>query len=786
MISMRRTFAVGILGCAIISAVPSLLANEQAAPDKSSTARQQAQCSAAVDPFFNEELWPKVVQRSCLTCHKAGGDAEDSEFVLQDPTRSAGAAQAAAVRQNHALLIRLAKLKDGDKSVLLEKVTGGLDHGGREVLPRESIGYRTLAEFVRRTVTPEKPAPASALPLDTKPQPPLFAGVTMLDDRRLWRRVTLSLAGRLPTDEELAAVKQNSLAAMPKLLDALMTEDAFYTRLREGFNDIFLTTGYGDGAESALAYDHFSKSRLWYQKHDLSAAGDEKAQQQARYKLADNYRAALLGEPMKLVEHIVRNDRPFTEIVTADYIMVSPYTARGYGIYDELKDKFQDPDDPFEYIPVKLKALVGRDKRQNQESATGFYPHAGMLGMFQYLRRYPTTETNRNRLRARMYFQHFLGIDALELAARVSDAAAVQAKFDVPTMQAAECVVCHKTLDPIASCFQDYYHFEGVYGRRKEGWYKDMFQAGFEGEDLPPEERWRALQWLGERTAKDPRFAVAMVEHVYYILTGRKVLLPPKDLDDPHYAAKHRAYREQRCLIQSAAEHFAANNFNLKGVFKELILSDFYRADSLAPQAQLTDAQRAALDDIGIVRMLAPEQLERKIKAVFGSRWGKLEGQTAMLYGGIDANEVTERATDPSGAMGALQRIMANDVAAKHVLRDFALPAKERVLFTAIEPDILPGASVEADKQIRRQAIALHEQILGIYDDETSPDIERTVQLFNSIVQAAKAKPQGFEKQEIYHARSKVENAPQDPHYTIRAWRGVVTYLLRRHEFLYE
>ena len=25
-----------------------------------------------------------------------------------------------------------------------------------------------------------------------------------------------------------------------------------------------------------------------------------------------------------------------------------------------------------------------------------------------------------------------------------------------------------------------------------------------------------------------------------------------------------------------------------------------------------------------------------------------------------------------------------------------------------------------------------------------------------------------------------------DPNYTIRAWRGVVTYLLRRYEFLYE
>ena len=147
-----------------------------------------------------------------------------------------------------------------------------------------------------------------------------------------------------------------------------------------------------------------------------------------------------------------------------------------------------------------------------------------------------------------MYYQHFLGVDVLELAARVSDAAAVTAKYEIPTMQASECVVCHKTLDPVAGLFQDYWRFaeQGVYGQRKDGWFTDMFGAGFEGEDLPPAERWRALQWLGERTAKDPRFAVAMVEHVYYILTGRKVLLPPKDLDDPLYPAKRRAYQEQR------------------------------------------------------------------------------------------------------------------------------------------------------------------------------------------------------------------------------------------------
>lgn len=737
--------------------------------------------AAAADDFFLQEVWTKVGAQSCLNCHKLGGDAEDSRFVLRDPQKSQGAAREETMRHNRDAFTRMARFNKGDHdNRMLTKVTGGLDHGGKDVLKRDSTGYRILAEFVRR-VNETKPAPTTEA---DKNAPPYFDGIVMLDDRRLLRRVLLSLAGRLPTEAELTAVAKDGLKALPAILDEAMKEDAFHDRLREAFNDIFLTVGYGEGAESALAYDHFSKTRIWYQKFDLSHIADEKERRQAGYKLANDYRAALLGEPMKLIEHIVRNDRPFTEIVTADYIMVTPYSARGYGIYDDLKPQFKNPDDPFEYIPVKLKALVGRNRNQDQESATGFYPHAGLLGMFQYLRRYPTTETNRNRLRARMYYLHFLGVDALELAARVSDAAAVTAKYDVPTMQASECVVCHKTIDPVAGLFQDYYSFEGVYGRRKEGWYKDMFGAGFEGEELPAEERWRALQWLGERTAKDPRFAVAMVEHVWYILTGRRVLLPPKEIDDPLYAAKRRAYAEQRRQIESIAAHFASENFNLKVAFKDWAVSDFYRADGLAAATE-NPARRAELDDLGLVRLLAPEQVERKVKAVFGERWGRLNDQLEVLYGGIDSKEVTERAADPSGAMGAIQRTLSNDVACRQTLRDFARPPAERRLFPGIEPDVLPGSSPESDAAIRRAIVHLHERVLGRYDAVDSPEVTRTFDLFAGIVADAHAGPR-FEKVETYHCRSNVPDAPADPHYTIRAWRGVVTYLLRRQEFLYE
>jgi uncharacterized protein DUF1592 len=740
-------------------------------------------CAAMVDNFFENEVWAKVGVQKCLTCHRKGGDAEESKFLLQDPRKISGRARDEVMQLNRAAFARTASMKEKDQYRILLKVVGELKHGGADVLEPDSPGYRILAEFVRRVNGIKTGTGGVAADLKA---PPFFDGVAMVDDRRLLRRVTLSLAGRLPTESELAAVARDGLKAMPALLDAIMKEDAFYDRLREGFNDIFLTLGVdGNADQTCLSYEHFEKTRHWYQKYDLSHINDEAERRRAGYKLADDYRKALLAEPMRLIEHIVRNDRPFTEIVTADYIMVSPYTARGYGIFDEVKARFKNADDPFEFIPVKLKALTGRSKAENQDSATGFYPHAGLLSTFQYLTRYPTTETNRNRLRARMYYQHFLGVDVLELAARVSDAAAVTAKYKNPTMQAAECVVCHKTLDPVAGLFQDYWRFaeKGVYGKRKGGWFQDMFAAGFEGEDLPAPERWRSLQWLGERTAKDPRFAVAMTEHIYYILTGRKVLLPPKDFDDPLYAAKVRAYREQHRQIEAIAARFAGSGFNLKDVFKDWIASDFYRADGLATAVK-DPCRRAELDDVGLMRMLSPEQVERKVAAVFGERWGKLTDQLAMLYGGIDSKEVTERATDPSGAMGAIQRILSNDVACKNVARDFARPASERRLFPGIEPDVIPGASPEADKAVRKAIAHLHERILGRSDAPDSAEVERTYKLFAGIIADAKSQ-KGFDKRENYSCRQGGA-VTDDPHYTIRAWRGVVTYLLRRPEFLYE
>lgn len=789
----------------LVLSLPATLVAQQTDPGSEvstkqvSTERAQGQLTGrvclAVDRFFKDEVWVKVGNRVCLNCHQAGGDAAESGFVLRDPSED-WRSRDESHRHNRAQFARVALKENDGASLLLQKVLGDVDHGGGQVLEPQSTGWKVLKRF-RSRLDQRTQIDQRNDPIDKSN---FFDGVEMSPPKRLLRRLTLSLAGRLPTPEEQDAVTQGGLDAVREVLRGVMDEDAFYERLSESFNDILLTRGYDGVAEGALSYEHF-KSRLWYQELDPNKGrkGDERLKyshplMKEHYKRVNDYREAMRREPTELVSYLVRNQRPITELVTANYTMLSPYTARGYGMFEELKDQFKDPDDPFEFIPVTLPALVDRSGRQ-QESRTGDYPHSGLLTSFQYLKRYPTTETNRNRLRVRMVFLHFLGIDVMELAPRVNDAAAVTAQYEVPTMQASDCVVCHKIIDPIAGLYQDYYVVDGkgIFGPRKEGWYKDIFAAGWKDERLPDAERWRSVQWLGERTAADPRFATAMVSHVWYTLTGRRPLLPPDDIDDPLFDAKRRAYQVQRDEMERVASKLIEGQFNLRIAFEELALSKLYRVDGISTGS--IDAQRIAeLDDLGVVRLLSPEQLERKIHAIFGSRngksWNRLtdrEAKLNILYGGIDSKEVTERNLDPSGAMGAIQRILANEISCRHVAHDFSLPPQQRRLFPEIEPDVVPGASPQADQAIRQAIVHLHHLVLGTEASLDAPEVERTFALFSGIVEDAKSR-EGISPREHYSCQTEKDSSPPDPdpHYTLRAWRAVVTYLLRQHSFLYE
>src|SRR4051794_19984930 len=50
-------------------------------------------CTRNLDDYFAKEVWAKVGSVLCMNCHKVGGDAEKSKFILQDPSKAQGHAQ---------------------------------------------------------------------------------------------------------------------------------------------------------------------------------------------------------------------------------------------------------------------------------------------------------------------------------------------------------------------------------------------------------------------------------------------------------------------------------------------------------------------------------------------------------------------------------------------------------------------------------------------------------------------------------------------------------------------
>ena len=217
--------------------------------------------------FFEEEVWAKVGERTCLKCHSATGEASESNFLLA-ATLASVESDHRAMKQNSLAFEKMAKACEDDRSLMLTKVLGGLEHGGGEVLKPDSHGFKILERYVHRLIQ-KKTAPELSDSHDSYLAPAFFDSVAMISHTRLLRGVTLSLVGRLPTEEELEAVKQNGLPAMDSILDGIMKEESFFDRLKEGFNDIFLTVGIEANAETLLSYDHFEKTRLWTQNHDL-------------------------------------------------------------------------------------------------------------------------------------------------------------------------------------------------------------------------------------------------------------------------------------------------------------------------------------------------------------------------------------------------------------------------------------------------------------------------------------------------------------------------------------
>ena len=232
----------------------------------------------------------------------------------------------------------------------------------------------------------------------------------------------------------------------------------------------------------------------------------------------------------------------------------------------------------------------------------------------------------------------------------------------------------------------------------------------------------------------------------------------------------------------------------------------YFRASNISEE---NEERISEVQDLGQGRMLTPELLDQKIFAVSGRYWVSnnntrfllSDNEYRILYGGIDADDVIKRITDPNGIMAGIQFRMANEIACSTTALDFTSPSEKRRYFPHVEPEFVPQdangfAIAESEAAIKKNIQHLHWHILGERLDADDAEITRSYDLFVATWQEGLAKMGNDVQANLGDCRADTgidgeelpedQRVTQDELYTVRAWMAVVTYLLSDYRFLYE
>lgn len=659
--------------------------------------------------YFVANIKNEVVEGICIGCHVSKGQAASSGLIF-----SSGADESNLEAIRSYLTLRA----DG-RQTMLTKVRGELSHGGGVQLTVDSAEYEALSALLTLIANENND---SNSPSDDV----FFKNLLLSTPAETLRRAGLILAGRLPSETEVMLAESGPDGLRESII-ALMQGDGFHDFLIRGANDRLHTDAYVNGSFSEIS--------------DLNGlAGD-------RYPLGEllwgqegaiwGYRMGVARAPLELIAYIVENDRPYSEVLTADYTMVNWFTSQVFRSGVEV-GSFNDP---LAFAPGKNRGSVAWDDEFEKENVPGFgtrvlqhsgfidYPHAGVLNDLTWLHRYPTTETNRNRARARWTYYHFLGVDIETSAPRTTDPVAL-ADTNNPTLNNPACTVCHDRLDPVAGAYQNYGN-EGFYRDKwggldslpdtykhpdwfdiagpslfQEGdtWFRDMKPPGIDNAVQPAERVGDSLSWLAQQIVTDPRFTTAAVKFWWPAIMGAEPLVAPEVESDADYQAKMNAFRAQELQISTLAKSFLDNGLNARELLADIIMSPWFRAKALESDSLERPIELA---NVGIDRLLTPEELDAKNDAIFGYKWDKweddwlgnvkgfntaLHDRFRLYYGGIDSIGIKERNRQLTSLMANVAERQALTLACGVTALDFHdnKQLSDRRLFTLVEPSTTP------------------------------------------------------------------------------------------------
>ena len=418
------------------------MASEMGAP--------RAQDGKTAEEIFQDRISGPIVQSRCVTCHVQGGVSSHTRLVL---ARASDANHETLNLQTFKALLN-AVADEGGANYILNKIQG-VSHGGGVQVPAGSADFVSMEWFLRQLGGDTGSVTAALTPKT------LFDNVRMAPDWKTLRRAALIFAGRIPTDKEYEAVESGKESELRNAVRGLMEGPEFHEFLLRGSNDRLLTA-----RDAGDLLNNPSLIEFTNEDYRRSVAVHEgRIEQWEHWQWEGLVEHGVRQAPLQLIAHVAANDRPYTEILTANYVMANAWSASAYG----ATTRFDDPTDPHEFRPSRIVEFY----RQGEEfiieyhPVTGYlrvadpgplftvFPHAGILNTISFLNRYPTTATNRNRARARWTYCHFLGVDVEKSASRTTDPVAL-ADTNNPTMHNSACTVCHSGMDPVAGAFQNY------------------------------------------------------------------------------------------------------------------------------------------------------------------------------------------------------------------------------------------------------------------------------------------------------------------------------------------
>ncbi len=666
------------------------------------------QFSATVDPqtYFEEEIFDAIVMTACTLCHIDGGIAGVSDLHFVKDANKA--------EENFDIFTAFYNQQSDGYNYVLTKVSGGDNHGGGARLPLGSSGYEKMAAFLGLLEGEVSVPVESAITL--------FNGVQNQSAVDTLHDAALLLAGRLPTSTETAAVAAGGESVLRTTLPTLMQGAHFHEFIKDAANDRLFIRGNEDFNLADDCPTCFPAVNAEYWR--LTDTSTRNAASLFMSQL--NY--SIIEAPLELIAYVVEQNKPYSEILTADYDMLTKTLNSVTG----GTAVFASNADALEFQPGRIQGYYLRDSATVLEQVAGAplpkiinpgnmrisYPHVGVLNAKSFLSRYPSTATNRNRARARWTYYNFLGVDIEGLAKRTTDPVAL-ADTNNPTLNNSACAVCHSIMDPVAGTFQDHGD-NGTYKTSLNGtdsldriykstsglfqpgdtWYADMRDPGFEGALAPST---NTTRWLAEQIVNDARFATAAVKFWWPAVMGAELLKAPEVATDLDYASRLAAYEAQQAEIETLTGTFVQAGLSLKSLLAEMVISRWYRANSLDGTA-VSDVQSGAraLASLTSEKLLTPEQLARKTRALTGFNWyaqanvtttdliSGLENDYNTFYGGIDSFALKIRAREVTPMMSNVAAAHALESSCPIVLGEFIRPDAQRLLFGNLSPWTTP------------------------------------------------------------------------------------------------